>query len=76
MCVLMLDWNILSDTGTQWIRDVLCKEGDYVDASRPKHNFDPNVLDRLLLRLWTLPDPLYIHERERAQFHFLLLVYC
>lgn len=33
------------------IRDVLCKEGGYINASRLKHNFDPNVLDRLLLRL-------------------------
>lgn len=38
MCLLMLDWDILSDTGMQWIRDVLCKEGDCVNASRLKHN--------------------------------------
>ena len=63
-------------TGTQWIRRVLPLEGDCVNASKPKHNFGPEVLDRLLLALWTRPDLLYIHERARVQFAFLIHVYC
>ncbi|ORY59930.1 uncharacterized protein BCR38DRAFT_350601, partial [Pseudomassariella vexata] len=42
----------------------------------PKYNFSDNVLDRILLGLWTKKDLIYIHERSRIQFHFLLLMYC
>jgi hypothetical protein len=55
---------------------VLPLEGDCVNASLPKYNFGPEALDRLLLALWTRPDLLYIHERTRVQFAFLIHVYC
>jgi hypothetical protein len=53
-------------TGTQWIRKVLPDEGECVNISKPKHNFGLEVLDRLLLALWTRPDLLYIDERTRV----------
>lgn len=75
MCVLML-MGASKLTRTQWIRKVLPDEGDCVNASKPKHNFGPEVLVRLLLALWNRPDLLYIHERTRVQFAFLLHIYC
>ncbi|KAH7175723.1 hypothetical protein EDB81DRAFT_17988 [Dactylonectria macrodidyma] len=43
------------------------------DVHRPKYNFKPPDLKRLLNSLWNKPDLHYIHERDRIQFHLKLI---
>ncbi|KAL2255096.1 hypothetical protein VTK26DRAFT_4119 [Humicola hyalothermophila] len=45
-------------------------------AERPKYNFQVSDLDNVLVTLWIGPDIIFIHKRERIQFHFLLDVFC
>lgn len=47
-----------------------------INVHKPKHNFSPDVLDKLLLALWTSPDLVHIHERARVQTAFVLHTYC
>jgi hypothetical protein len=65
-------------TVNQWIAKILSRGEDKicVNVHKPKHNFSPDVLDRLLLALWTRPDLVYIHERSRVQAAFLMHTYC
>ena len=65
-----MEEHILIDPYAQEIKTVLFGEGGCVNVSKPRHNYGPKVLERLLLRLWTHPDLLCIHEMERAQFAF------
>ncbi|KAH6614601.1 hypothetical protein B0J18DRAFT_439744 [Chaetomium sp. MPI-SDFR-AT-0129] len=51
-------------------------QGTVSAAERPKYNFGVADLDRVLLTLWTRRDLIFIHERERVQFHFLLESFC
>ncbi|KAH6617437.1 hypothetical protein F5144DRAFT_586453, partial [Chaetomium tenue] len=51
-------------------------QGTVSAAERPKYNFGVADLDRVLLTLWTRRDLRFIHERERAQFHFILESFC
>ena len=41
-----------------------------------KHNFTPRDLTRILMTIWTKDDLIYIHERDRQQFTFIIRVYC
>jgi hypothetical protein len=42
--------------------------GLVVNKKRPKHNFGPYDLTRVLVTLWTKDDPIFIPERYRLQF--------
>lgn len=48
---------------------------DLVNTHRPKHNFTTCNLTRILLPLWLQDDLIFIPERSRIQFHFIILVY-
>jgi hypothetical protein len=61
---------------TQWIRRVLTVEGFVVNKTRPKHNFRDRDLTRLLVTPWTANDLIFIPERYRVQFTFIVRVYC
>ena len=54
----------------------LTREGLVVNKRRQKHNFQPRDLVRILLTLWTKHDLIYISERYRIQFTFIVRVYC
>ena len=41
----------------------------------PKHNFTSRDLNRILLALWAQDDLIFIHERYRIQFTFIIRVY-
>ena len=60
----------------QWVRKVLTKERLVVNKRRAKHNFTTRDLDRTLLTLWTQDDLIFIPERYRIQFTFIIRVYC
>ena len=47
-----------------------------VNKHRPKHNFAAHDLTRLLRALWIQDDPIFIPERYRVQFTFIILVFC
>jgi uncharacterized protein DUF3435 len=47
-----------------------------VNKRLPKHNFTSRDLSRILLVLWTQDDLIFIHERYRIQFTFIIRVYC
>ena len=47
-----------------------------VNKRRQKHNFQPRDLVRILLTLWTKDDLIYVPERYRIQFTFIVRVYC
>ena len=61
----------------QWMKKVLPNEdGSGVkDITSPKFNYKPSELDRNLNALWTRKDLGFVHERTRAQFHWLLLLF-
>jgi hypothetical protein len=58
------------------VRKVLTVEGLVVNKRLPKHNFTSRDLNRILLTLWTQDDLIFIHERYRIQFTFIIRVYC
>ena len=60
----------------QWVRKVLTLEGLVVNKRKPKHNFTPRELTRILLTLWTKDDLIFIPERYRIQSTFIVRVYC
>ncbi|KAI8682541.1 hypothetical protein NCS56_00377300 [Fusarium sp. Ph1] len=72
----------LGDADTEeinrWLRKVLPYEpgSDVHDIEKPKYNLKPLDLDRLIDRLWAGHDLHYTHERNRIQFHLLLLWFC
>lgn len=47
-----------------------------VNVHRPKHNFTARDLTRILSTLWTQDDLIFIPERYRVQFTFIIHVYC
>jgi hypothetical protein len=47
-----------------------------VNKHRPKHNFAARDLTRILRALWTQDDPIFIPERYRVQFTYIIHVYC
>lgn len=51
-------------------------KGLAVNKRRPKHNFTASDLTRLLRTLWTQDDLIFIPERYRVQFTFIIRVYC
>ena len=59
----------------QWVRKVLTLEGLVVNKRRPKHNFAARDLTRILITLWTQDDLIFIPERYRIQFTFIIRVY-
>ena len=58
------------------MRKVLTQESLVVNKRREKHNFTPRELIRILLTLWTKDDLIFIPERYRIQFTFIVRVYC
>ena len=60
----------------QWVRKVLTLEGLVVNKRKPKHNFTPRELTRILLTLWTKDDLIFNPERYRIQSTFIVRVYC
>jgi Protein of unknown function (DUF3435) len=58
------------------VRKTLTVEGLVINRRRPKHNFTTRDLTRLLLTLWTQDDQIFIPERYRVQFTFIIRVYC
>ena len=69
-CRLML-------TPLQWLKKVLPhdKGSGVKDISYAKYNYKPVELDRNINALWTRKDLGFTHERTRAQFHWLLLLF-
>ncbi|KAI8648654.1 hypothetical protein NCS57_01477200 [Fusarium keratoplasticum] len=69
----------LGDADTEeinhWFRKVLPYEpgSDIYDIGKPKYNFKPPDLDRLIDKLWAGHDLYYTHERNRIQLHLQLL---
>ncbi|MCJ1426427.1 hypothetical protein MMC29_004330 [Sticta canariensis] len=59
-----------------WVRKVLTVEGLVVKKHRPKHNFTNRDLNRVSLTVWSRDDLIFIHERYRIQFTFIIRVYC
>ncbi|KAI9770979.1 MAG: hypothetical protein M1840_002683 [Geoglossum simile] len=59
-----------------WIRRTLTKEGIIEDKKRPKNLFSKRDLIELLISIWTLDDPMFIHERNRVQLTFTILIFC
>ena len=51
-------------------------EGLVVNNRRPKHNFAARDLTRIPLTLWMQDDLIFIPERYRIQFTFIIRVYC
>lgn len=51
-------------------------EGIVVNKHRLKHNFTQRDVTRLHLTLWTCNDLIFISERYRVQWTFILHVYC
>jgi hypothetical protein len=47
-----------------------------VNKHRPKYNFAARDLTRILRALWTQDDPIFIPERYRVQFTYIIHVYC
>ena len=47
-----------------------------MNERRPTYNFTPRELTRILLTLWTKDDLIFIPERYRVQFTFIIRVYC
>ena len=47
-----------------------------MNKRRPKHNFAARDLTRILITLWTQDDLIFIPERYRIQFTFIIRVYC
>jgi len=58
------------------VRKTLTLEGLVVNKHKPKHNFTPRELTRILLTLWTKDNIIFIPERYRIQFTFIVRVYC
>lgn len=58
------------------MRKVLTVEGLVVNKRLLKHNFTSRDLNRILLLLWTQDNLIFIHERYRIQFTFIIRVYC
>ena len=46
------------------------------EQEAPENNFGPNDLTRILIALWTKDDLIFIPERYRIQFTFIINVYC
>jgi hypothetical protein len=55
----------------QRVRKTLTVGGLVVNKERPKHNFGPYDLTRVLVTLWTKDDPIFIPERYWLQFTFI-----
>ncbi|KAH7025258.1 uncharacterized protein B0I36DRAFT_167208 [Microdochium trichocladiopsis] len=74
--------NTLSEADTaeinSWMLNVLSQEehSGVRDLEMPKYNYQHEDLDRNISTLWTSAELGYIHERNRLQFHFLLLLFC
>ncbi|KAG7415401.1 hypothetical protein Forpe1208_v006917 [Fusarium oxysporum f. sp. rapae] len=76
----------LSDEDTaeinRWLKDDLpyekTKEGNHYcyNMEKPKFNFQPGDLDRLIDQVWSGQDTKHIHDKNRLQFHLLLLLFC
>ena len=58
------------------MRKVLTVEGLVINKRKPKHNFSERDLTRILISLWTQDDLIFIPERYRIQFTFIIKVYC
>ena len=50
-------------------------EGLVCNVKSPKHNLTKATLEHILETIWSGEDQMYIHERYRLQFVFLLLLY-
>ncbi|KAI9725430.1 MAG: hypothetical protein M1834_001007, partial [Cirrosporium novae-zelandiae] len=59
-----------------WIKYTLPKHHIIENKKRKKLLFTHDDLTNILVTLWTEDDPLFIHERNRIQLTFALLVYC
>jgi len=47
-----------------------------VNIKKPKYNFTATTLTKVLVTLWTKDDLIFIPERYRLQYTFILRVYC
>jgi hypothetical protein len=47
-----------------------------VNIKKPKYNFTVTTLTKVLVTLWTKDDLVFIPERYRLQYTFILRVYC
>jgi hypothetical protein len=56
----------------QFVRNDLVEEGLTANAYRPKHIFTWRDLNRLLITLWTQDDLIFIPERYRLQYAFII----
>jgi hypothetical protein len=54
----------------------LTKDGVIEDKKRPKNIFSKRDLIELLVSIWTLDDPMFIHERNRVQLTLTILIFC
>src|SRR2546423_1361694 len=54
----------------------LTAEGLVVNIKKPKYNFTVTTLTKVLVTLWTKDDLIFIPERYRLQYTFILRVYC
>jgi hypothetical protein len=57
------------------VRKVLTIKGLVVNKRLPKHNFTKRDLNRISLTVWSRDDLIFIHERYRIQFTFIIRVY-
>ena len=54
----------------------LTAEGVVVNIKKSKYNFTVTTLTKVLVTLWTKDDLIFIPERYRLQYTFILRVYC
>ncbi|SCO84739.1 uncharacterized protein FRV6_08866 [Fusarium oxysporum] len=76
----------LSDDDTaeinRWLKNDLpyeeTEEGNHYcrNIQKPKFNFQPGDLDRLIDQVWSSQDTKHIYDRNRLQFHLQLLLFC
>lgn len=60
----------------QGLRRVLPEEGLLVNRWWPKHNFTEKDLTRILCTLFTKDDLIFIPDRYRIRFAYIIQVYC
>ncbi|KAJ9493843.1 hypothetical protein LTR99_008933 [Exophiala xenobiotica] len=65
-----------TDEEERWARRTLTLEGIVVNKHRPKHNFMQRDVTPLHLTLWTCNDLIFIPERYRVHWTFILHVCC
>ena len=54
----------------------LTAKGLVVNIRKPKYNFTATTLTKVLVNLWTKDDLIFIPERYRLRYTFILRVYC